>query len=157
MALKRDVLAINVEDLALKRADVVIRIARAGGGAPSLFCPSLSLSRGRCSCLEISIFSYTNIMEYLISEQNTYNMNHLFTIAYDTNPLHLCIAITLLQQHLHHDTSSVHKTLLHETEQDTAQSTYMISMWDLNVILFCFNFKLIILQDLILSDWILRY
>ena len=44
MALKRDVLAINVEDLALKRADVVIRIARAGGGAPSLFCPSLSLS-----------------------------------------------------------------------------------------------------------------
>ena len=50
MALKRDVLAINVDDLAPKRADaaiqtagVVIRIARAGGGAPSLFCPSLSL------------------------------------------------------------------------------------------------------------------
>ena len=109
------------------------------------------------NCLEITILSYTNIMECLISEQNTYSMNHLFTIAYDTNPLHLCIAITLLQQHLHHDTSSVHKTLLHETEQDTAQSTYiilrfMISMWDLNVILYYFNFKLTILRTW--SFWI---
>jgi hypothetical protein len=40
-------------------------------------------------------------------------MNPVFTVAYDTNPIHLCTAITLLQ-HLPHDTSSVHDILLHE-------------------------------------------